>query len=106
MATYGCSVSIAISGNTVAGKRGFGDFLLKIADGVFAVKVDPSLGVDEFAVSAQVLTASTPGVWGISAFKVVNPEPQLPPGTYIAVLTTRDGVLEDRDFDVTITTFR
>lgn len=105
MATYGCSVSLALTGDTITGK-GFSSYVERVDPGVIVTKLDPSLGVNEFAVSIQIQSSSIPGVWGIAAYKVVDPPAPRPPGTYIVALITRNGVGEDHDFDITVSTFR
>lgn len=105
MATYGCSVKMAISGNRVEGTRGFSEFLEKISDGLFLTKLDASLAENEYAVSAAPHTSVDPGNWSVSALKITN-VPNLPPATYVAVAIARNGMPEDHDFDVLVQTFR
>lgn len=104
---YGATVSIAITGNTITGWRGFSNYLERFMEGIFILKLDASLAPSEFAINAQVINpqVGSESKWSISAWKVVNPPPPRPPGTYIAVITLMDGVRADIDFDVTATTF-
>lgn len=105
MATYGCTVEIALSGNRIVGNRGFSDYLEKIEDGGYGLKLDASLGVNEFAVSVRPHNSAIPGVWSAICLKVVDP-PGYPTGTYLATSIMRDGTGVDQDFDVIVNTFR
>lgn len=105
MATYGCSVSLALTGDTITG-NGFSSYIERFMPGVIITKLDVSLAPNEFMVAIQTQNSSGPGVWGISAYKVLDPPPPRPPGTYIVALITRNGLPEDRDFDITVSTFR
>lgn len=105
MATYGASVSLALTGDTITGK-GFTTYIERFMPGVIITKLDVSLAPNEFTVSIQPQSSSSPGVWGISAYKVINPPPPRLPGTYVVALITRNGVPEDHDFDITVSTFR
>lgn len=104
---YGATVSIAITGNTITGWRGFSSYLERFLEGVFLLRLDASLATSEFAVNAHVINppVGSESKWSISTWKVVNPPPPRPPGTYIVVITLLDGVRTDIDFDVTATTF-
>lgn len=104
---YGATVSIAISGNTITGWRGFTNYLERLEAGIFVLRLDASLADFEFVVSAQVLNppVGSEQKWSIQTWKVVNPPPPRPPGTYIAVITSKNGSPVDIDFDVTATTF-
>lgn len=104
---YGATVSIAISGNTITGWRGFTSYLDRLQPGTFVLRLDASLADFEYAVSAQVINppVGSEQKWSTQTWKVVNPPPPRPPGSYVVVITSKDGLPTDIDFDVTAVTF-
>lgn len=104
---YGAQVGIALSGNYIIPGRGFTNYLERIDAGIFVLRLEASLLDKEYSVSAQVINPpnGSEQKWGISVLKVLNPPAPRPPGSYLAVITTKDGVLADIDFDVTALTF-
>ncbi|HRI66356.1 MAG TPA: hypothetical protein PK156_19040 [Polyangium sp.] len=104
---YGATVSIALSGNTITGWKGFTSYLERIDPGVFALKLDANLADFEFAVNAQVINppVGSETKWSTTTYKWLNP-PMTPPGMYIIVVTSKDGTPQDIDFDVTASTFK
>jgi hypothetical protein len=104
---YGATVSIAISGNSIVGSRGFTTYLERLQPGVFVLRLDASLADFEYTVSAQVINppVGLEEKWSTQTWKVMDPPPPRPPGSYIAVITSKDGVPTDIDFDVTAVTF-
>lgn len=104
---YGATVSIAISGNTITGWRGFTSYLEQLQPGIFVLRLDASLADFEYAVSAQVINppVGSEYKWSTQTWKVLNPPPPRPPGSYVVVVTLKDGLPTDIDFDVTAVTF-
>lgn len=104
---YGAQVGIALSGNYIVPGRGFTTYLERLQAGIFVLRLDASLEDREYSVSAQVINppVGMEQKWSVSAWKVLNPPPPRPPGSYLVIVTTKDGVSTDIDFDVTAVTF-
>lgn len=104
---YGAQVGIAVSGNYIVPGRGFTNYLERLDVGIFVLRLEASLLDKEYSINAQVINPplGSEQKWGISTWKVINPPPPRPPGSYLVVVTTKDGVLTDIDFDVTALTF-
>jgi hypothetical protein len=104
---YGAQVSIALSGNSVLGYRGFTTYLERLQPGTFVLKLDASLADSEYSVSAQVINppVGMEQKWSVQTWKVMNPPAPRPPGSYLVVITAKDGIPTDIDFDVTAVTF-
>ncbi len=101
---YGAQVGIAITGNYIIPGRGFTTYLERLEAGIFVLRLDAGLRDTEYSVGAQVINPPL-GKWGISTWKVMDPPAPRPPGSYLVVVTTKDGVKTDIDFDVTAVTF-
>lgn len=106
MQRFGATVSIALSGNTITG-RGFSNYLERLEAGIFVLKLDARLADFEYSISAQVINppVGSETKWSVQTWKVMDPPPPRPPGSYIAVILTKDGLGTDIDFDVTAVTF-
>jgi hypothetical protein len=105
MAIYGCTVNVTTMPNKVVGTRGFGDYLEQLDNGLYVVRLDPSLAANEFSVSARAHSSALPGRWSVTAAKFLNPPAPRPPGTYVVVVTTLNGVPQTVDFDIIVSTF-